>query len=66
MKKVFGINGGAGRVLCSIPALLKYYKTLLKHYWNTIKHYQTTIKENYKIDRILNYNVYKSDTWIKK
>ena len=25
-----------------------------------------TIKENYKIDRILNYNVYKSDTWIKK
>jgi hypothetical protein len=25
-----------------------------------------TIKENYKIDRILNYNVYKSDTWIKE
>ena len=24
------------------------------------------IKENYKIDRILNYNVYKSDTWIKE
>jgi len=26
MKKVFAINGGAGRVLCAIPALLKYYK----------------------------------------
>ncbi len=26
MKKVFYINGGAGRVLCSIPALLKYKK----------------------------------------
>ena len=26
MKKVFSINGGAGRVLCSIPALLKYHK----------------------------------------
>ena len=26
MKKVFVINGGAGRVLCAIPALLKYYK----------------------------------------
>lgn len=26
MKKVFSITGGAGRVLCSIPALLKYHK----------------------------------------
>ena len=26
MKKVFVINGGAGRVLCAIPALLKYHK----------------------------------------
>jgi ADP-heptose:LPS heptosyltransferase len=26
MKKVFSISGGAGRVLCSIPALEKYYK----------------------------------------
>lgn len=26
MKKVFAIGGGAGRVICSIPALLKYYK----------------------------------------
>lgn len=26
MKPVFAINGGAGRVLCSIPALEKYYK----------------------------------------
>ena len=25
-----------------------------------------TIKENYKIDRILNYKVYKSDTWLKE
>ena len=27
MKKVFFVNGGAGRVLCSIPAFLKYYKS---------------------------------------
>lgn len=26
MKKVFIINGGAGRVICSLPALQKYYK----------------------------------------
>jgi hypothetical protein len=26
MKKVFVINGGAGRVICSLPALQKYYK----------------------------------------
>ena len=26
MKKVFYINGGAGRVLCSIPAFLKRKK----------------------------------------
>ena len=25
-----------------------------------------TIKENYKIDKIFNYKVYKSDTWIKE
>ena len=26
MKKVFVINGGAGRVICALPALQKYYK----------------------------------------
>jgi hypothetical protein len=26
MKKVFVVNGGAGRVICSLPALQKYYK----------------------------------------
>jgi hypothetical protein len=26
MKKVFAINGGAGRVICSLPALEKYHK----------------------------------------
>lgn len=26
MKKVFAINGGAGRVICALPALEKYYK----------------------------------------
>ena len=26
MKKVFAINGGAGRVICSLPALEKHYK----------------------------------------
>jgi hypothetical protein len=26
MKKIFAIGGGAGRVICAIPALLKYYK----------------------------------------
>jgi len=27
MKKVFAINGGAGRVICALPALEKYYQT---------------------------------------
>ncbi len=26
MKKVFAINGGAGRVICALPALEKYYQ----------------------------------------
>ena len=29
MKKVFVVNGGAGRVICSLPAFQKYYKHYL-------------------------------------
>jgi ADP-heptose:LPS heptosyltransferase len=33
MKKVFAIGGGAGRVICSLPALQKYYKTHGKNFY---------------------------------
>lgn len=36
MKKVFIIDGGAGRVICAIPALLKYNKLHPKEEWNII------------------------------
>lgn len=36
MKKVFMIDGGAGRVICAIPALLKYNKLNPKSNWNII------------------------------
>jgi ADP-heptose:LPS heptosyltransferase len=33
MKKVFAINGGAGRVICALPALQKYYKNNGKDFY---------------------------------
>ena len=50
MKKAFFVNGGAGRVLCSIPALERYAETnddfiIVSEYWSELFMLNPTIRD---------------------